>query len=108
MGKTMTDDERNMRRVVGANWGLSITVVIALVGGIVFNLKLFSDMGERNARIETTLFGLTNSVDEIKKNMGGYTATMNAGLLKLREENSVIRERLAKIEAEMEIARRNK
>ena len=105
MGKTplMTENERSARRIVGSNWGLSITVVIAIVGGIVLNLKMFSDMGERNARMEATLSGLAENVSEIKKNMASITTTMHTELFQLRAENSAIRERVAKLETEIKI-----
>ncbi len=99
----MENEEKQPAKILSSTTGLSLTLVIAIIGGIVANLKMISDMGERYARVDATLSSVTGDIGEIKVAINSLNSTIRKDIKDLRKENNDIRERLSRLEAQLKM-----
>ena len=89
------------RKVISGEWGISITLVLIIIGGIASNLLMYSNLSERQVRHDVHLEAAVRDIAEIKTDVKGFTSTTAAELVALRRDNSEIRERLTRVESEL-------
>ena len=90
-------------RIIGGKWGLSVVVVIALIGAAVANVRMMSATSERTRALETSFAGATETLKEIKTAVTQLTGSVQRELSILQRENADIRERLAREIGELRV-----
>ncbi len=72
-------------RILGTSAGVSVALMIIIIGSVVANLKMISDMGEKYARMDATLINVVGNLNEIKAAVLNSNTSVRADLLQLHE-----------------------
>lgn len=97
-------------RIVGGSWGISIVVVIAMIGAAVANVQMMASANTRAATLETKLDGTTKAIDatnetlkEIRTVVTQLASTTAKDVAALQRENSDLRERVTREVGELRL-----
>jgi hypothetical protein len=89
--------------VIGGKWGLSIAVVIALIGAAVANVRMMAVNSDRTTTLEAKIDVQGDTLKEVKVGITSLTGTMQRELSTLQREAGDIRERLARETGELRV-----
>lgn len=93
-------------RVIGRSWGISITLVVTIITGIVANLSMMASLNERVSGFDIQLRNQGDSLRDIRSAVTELSASTRTEVRDLRNQNMDLRERLTKLEARLEIESR--
>ena len=101
----MSENENNNNnnheppQVVSPKWGISIGLVVLLVGGAIGCIGFAYDLGQKYARLDSHVADLTTNVRDIKDLLSEALTGIRAEISELRRDNANLRERVSRLEA---------
>lgn len=93
--------ERN--RILGTSTGLSVAVVVILLGSVASNLLMFSEANQRTTKLETKIDGTNEVVREIRTAVTALASSTQSDVRDLQRENADARERFAREIGELRV-----
>lgn len=88
--------------IISPKWGMSLALVMTLVGAAVANLGMFASLRERVTMVEAKLDGTGKSLVEIKSWLEQLGRNTQSEIRDLHRQHSNLRERMTRIEAALE------
>lgn len=89
--------------IIGKDTGLSVVVVIAMIGAAIANVTAMGASSERTRALESRFEATTATLTEIKISLSQLTGSTQREINVLQRENADIRERLAREIGELRV-----
>jgi len=83
-------------RVISGQWGLSVTVVVIMLGALAANLTAQSSASQRMVGVETKLEATSATLAEIKAGISNLTGATQNELSKMKDQNADLRAQFAR------------
>lgn len=94
-------DTTSFVRAINEKTGVSIAVVVIIISGIAANWTMYSNVAEREARIEEQVTYIREDIRDLKAAVQGTRDGYQSELLKMHKEFAALQVRIAKLEARL-------
>ena len=89
-------------RIIGKSSGVSIALVVVIIGVVIADLNMMSTLNERVSGFGINLTNQGDDLVEIKNSVRELATSTRSELTTIRNENMSLRERVTKLEALMD------